>query len=173
MCSMFVQQRLLICLDLQPRFLAQHRFETFVHGNGMHMQKVSDDYDSVRIMDVNITITVKSSRKEKWGHRAAFMGDTSSMWVQTADGVMAMQVRSHSVASITHGCCSSRCIRESIINTHTTPIPTLQLVLICASQGTAAQWCLKGMLATYVDGTAVKRSSKRKLPTRPASDVEI
>jgi len=36
MCSMFVQQRLLICLDLQPRFLAQHRFESFVHGNGMH-----------------------------------------------------------------------------------------------------------------------------------------
>jgi len=32
-----------------------------------------------------------------------FMGATSSMWVQTADGVMAMQVRSHSVASITLG----------------------------------------------------------------------
>ncbi len=28
------------------------------------MQKVSDDYDSVRIMDVNITITAESSRKE-------------------------------------------------------------------------------------------------------------
>jgi len=79
MCSMFVQQRLLICLDLQPRFLAQHRFETFVHGSGMHMQKVSDDYDSVRIMDVNITITVKSSRKEKWGHRAA-----STSWAPPA-----------------------------------------------------------------------------------------
>ncbi len=44
---------------------------------------------------------------------------------------------------------------------------------MCASQGTAAQWCLKGMLATYADGTAVNRSSKRKSPIPPASDVEI
>ncbi len=94
------------------------------------MQKVSGDYDSVRIMDVNITITAEALAKKMGSSRGLnFMGATSSMWVQTADGVMAMQVRSHSVASITHGCCSSRCIRTSIMNTHITPIPTLQLVL--------------------------------------------
>jgi len=110
---MFVQQRLLIWMICSLASWPPHRFETFGHGSGTHMQKVSDDNDSVLIMDVNITITAETLAKKMGSSRGLnFMGATSSMWVQTADGVMAMQVRSHSVASSTHGCCSSRCVRD-------------------------------------------------------------